>query len=169
MFSLKKFFLPRLICVFTKLQVALIEKFQKVRFCTQYGVLSVKREFRLWLQEYLLTGLEEASSELVSDPHYESFRESLLSFLESCTKVLKETYILSSNYTSIVKTEAKKKDQDSKYEMDHKSTKAMKEAKDKFYRNSEVQKSLKFSENDFVDLDAGNKVFNLDIQEKLVN
>lgn len=69
---------------------------------------------------------------------------------------------------SIVKTEAKKKNQDPKYEMDHKSTKAMKEAKDKFYRNSEVQKSLKFSENDFVDVDDGHKVFNLDIQEKLV-
>lgn len=131
-------------------------------------MLSVKREFRLWLQEYLLTGLEEASSDLVSDPDYENFRESLLVFLDSCAKILKETYILSSNYTSIVKTEAKKKDQDIKYEMDHKTTKAMKEAKDKFYRNMEIQKSLKFSENDFVDVDDGNKVFNLDIQEKFV-
>ncbi|XP_014208587.2 uncharacterized protein LOC106639465 [Copidosoma floridanum] len=144
----------------------LIEKFQKVRFCTQYGVQSVKREFRLWLQKYLLSGLEEVATDLMSDRSYEIFRESLCSFLESCTKLLKETFVLSSNYTSLLKTEAKKKDQDLKYESDHKTLKALKNARNNFYVNSEVAKSMKFDKNDFIDLDNGNRVYNLDIQER---
>lgn len=147
-------------------QVPLIEKFQKVRFCTQYGVHSVKREFRLWLQKYLLSGLEEVATELVNDPNYEDFRKSLCIFLESCSKLLKETYVVSSTYTSLLKNEAKRKDQDARYETDRKTFKALKDARDGFYKNSEVQKSLKFDKDDFVDLDDGNRVYNLEIQER---
>ncbi|KAJ8664759.1 hypothetical protein QAD02_006421 [Eretmocerus hayati] len=148
------------------IKAPLIEKFQKVRFCTQYGVLSVKREFRLWLQKYLLSGLEEVATELVQDSDYESFCKDLCSFLESCSKLLKETFVLSSTYTSLLKTEAKKKDQDPRHESDHKTNKAMKEARDVFYRNSEVQKSLKCGKDDFIDLEDGARVYNLEIQEK---
>lgn len=127
---------------------------------------NVKREFRLWLQKYLLSGLEEVATELVEDEHYENFKKSLESFLETCAKVLKETYLLSSTYTSLLKTEAKKKDQDPRYESDHKTIKALKDAKDKFYKNSEVQKSLKFNKDDFIDIEDGYRVYNLDIQER---
>ena len=127
---------------------------------------SVKREFRLWLQKYLLTGLEEVATELVGEENYENFRKDLCTFLETCSKVLKETYVLSSNYTSVLKSEAKKKDQDPKYESDHKTQKAMKDARDHFYRNNEILRSLKFNKEDFIDLDDGNRVYNLEIQEK---
>ncbi|XP_008217333.1 uncharacterized protein LOC103318031 [Nasonia vitripennis] len=148
------------------IKVPLIEKFQKVRFCTQYGVQNVKREFRLWLQKYLLSGLEEVATELVEDENYGDFKKILESFLETCSKVLKETYMLSSTYTSLLKSEAKKKDQDPRYEPDHKTIKALKDAKEKFYKNSEVQRSLKFNKDDFIDIEDGYRVYNLDIQER---
>lgn len=127
---------------------------------------SVKREFRLWLQKYLLTGLEEVATELLEDENYEDFRKELCNFIDNCLKILKETYVLSSNYTSILKSEAKKKDQDPCYETDHKSQKAMKDAKESLYRNNAIQRSLKFDKHDFIDLDEGHRVYNLDIQEK---
>ncbi|XP_058809202.1 uncharacterized protein LOC131674499 [Phymastichus coffea] len=148
------------------IKVPLIEKFQKVRFCTQYGVQSVKREFRLWLQKYLLIGLEEVATELLEDQNYEDFRQELCHFIDSCLKILKETYVLSSTYVSILKSEAKKKDQDPRYESDHKSQRAMKDTKESFYRNNAIQRSLKFDKHDFIDLDEGHRVYNLDIQEK---
>jgi hypothetical protein len=148
--------------------VPLIEKFQKVRFCSQYGVQSVKREFRLWLQKYLLTGLEDVATELVEDEDYEDFSKRLCGFLGVCAKTLKETYVLSSNYSSLLKTEARKKDQDPRYETDQKMLKLLKAAKDNFYKHAEVQKCLKFNKNDFIDLGDGNRLYNLDIQERFV-
>ncbi|XP_011495538.1 PREDICTED: uncharacterized protein LOC105360345 [Ceratosolen solmsi marchali] len=143
-------------------KVPLVEKYQKVRFCSQYGVQSVKREFRLWLQKYLLSGLEEVARELVDDEGYEKFRNYLCIFLEVCSKILRETYVLSSTYTSLLKSDARKKDQNPRYETDHKTLKSLKDARESFYKHTEVQRSLKFDENDFVDMGNGNKISGAD-------
>ncbi|XP_014226177.1 uncharacterized protein LOC106651975 [Trichogramma pretiosum] len=148
------------------IKVPLVEKFQKVRFCTQYGVQNVKREFRLWLQKYLLGGLEALCAELCSDPDYPSFRDEVGLFLDDCSRLLRETYLLSSAYTGLLKSEAKEKQQDPRHETDYKTMKAMKDARSAFYRNQEVSRSIKSDENDFVDIDDGHRVYNLDIQER---
>uniref|UniRef100_A0ABD2X269 Ubiquitin-like protease family profile domain-containing protein n=1 Tax=Trichogramma kaykai TaxID=54128 RepID=A0ABD2X269_9HYME len=150
------------------IKVPLVEKFQKVRFCTQYGVQNVKREFRLWLQKYLLGGLEALCAELCSDPDYPSFRDEVGLFLDDCSRLLRETYLLSSAYTGLLKSEAKEKQQDPRHETDYKTMKAMKDARSAFYRNQEVSRSIKSDENDFVDIDDGHRVYNLDIQERRV-